>query len=251
MRAGRGQQRRMGASVSGDGAFMSADSHLAKFGLDNFPAMHHQRLWHLGTLNPDDMKWGSYEGAGLSVSDAPAAWLRIAKLGGNPLWELNKQSATFLDYYALTEEDQCKLKKMVVRAGWATRGQAWRVCYFNDEFEQEEWMLFKDRSEAEEEAECRGEGKVDRVQTLLATNKLAQRNQNCKDGDAVDLDNALLALIDDECLELDGIWWEETLDPVRLSAPRGVIFSDRLAGWSQRELTSCVDSGVTVGRAAF
>ena len=50
-------------------------------------------------------------------------------------------------------------------------------------------------------------------------------------GDREVLD-ALLPLWCEARTGLDGVWWDDDLDPMRLSAPRGCIPADRVSEWA-------------------
>lgn len=65
-----------------------------------------EALFHVGTLRPEDKGCDgpSWEGHGLSVSVHPAAWTRIARLGGRPTWKLVNDQARFVDVHALTDD---------------------------------------------------------------------------------------------------------------------------------------------------
>jgi hypothetical protein len=194
-----------------------------------------RRVYHVGSLNPQDkgVRGPSLEGRGLSVSLHPDAWTRIAKLGGLPWWELKNPAARFLDVHRLSETQKEQIKAWAVGHGLAEEKQGWAVTWYDDELERECEMHFIERHQASQELD---EGKeLKPVPTLKATEKL-----NTHAGHNIDpllvFDHVALRLAE-EVLGVDGVWWGDVLDPVGLSAPRGVIFTQHLNRWARRCLT--------------
>jgi len=37
----------------------------------------------------------------------------------------------------------------------------------------------------------------------------------------------------EDVLKLDGVWWDDKLNPMSYSAPRGVIFNNMLPSWTK------------------
>src|SRR3546814_17511865 len=73
------------------------------------------------------------EGHGLSVSMDPDAWEVIAKLGGEPLWELSRDGNRGLDAHGLSECHRRKRSDWAESEGLAVRADAWRWSRYDDE----------------------------------------------------------------------------------------------------------------------
>lgn len=70
-----------------------------------YPLISFTKLYHVGTLNPENKGSDSHEGSGLSVSVHPNEWTRIAKLGGGDLYSLSKSGNQFLDFHRMTDDE--------------------------------------------------------------------------------------------------------------------------------------------------
>lgn len=186
----------------------------------------------------------SLEGRGLSVSEHPAAWRKIARLGGAPLWELSRcdeRPGQFVDMIASEQE----LTAAAVAAGLIVPHLAWQAWH-TDEDGDVWYSLYATQTEAVREMENQNEddpATPTPMQTWAPTTKLRRRwGRDFKD--SVELDPfgdfvaqmAMLYTLEDADLDIDGAWWNEDLDVYKLSAPRGVIFKRRLAAWCANEI---------------
>ena len=206
----------------------------AGFAFKSFP-----KLWHVGTMNPNDKRDDSYEGAGLSVSVHPEEWSMIAKLPGD-MWELTKAGNKFVNFHRLSKAQRNQIGKWGVTNGYAEPANLWRHSWFDDEISEEgEWRYSDYATEEEANAELGGYGgeeKVEPVQGgMIATPKLSQKSKRGKIEPVEIMDLLVTAYAEDE-LDCDGVWWADTLDPENLSAPRGVIFPSKLPSWKKRKL---------------
>ena len=74
----------------------------------SLPIRQVKKAYHIGALDAAKKQRNSsgtslsYEGDGVSISNRPDAWVRIAQLGGNPLWLCQKPDGRFLDSKRLT-----------------------------------------------------------------------------------------------------------------------------------------------------
>ena len=194
----------------------------------DLPVVALTRAVHIGTLDPDDkgLRGASYEGHGLSVSVDPDDWLRIAKLGGLPWWELRNAAGRFMDRHALTGAQRDQISAWAVDAGLARRRELWRVTYHDDELDGDVSVLFDSREAAEVELDDLDDGEAQPVMALTATAALAARVGRA-DGDCFDL--AAVCFTED-ITDVDGVWWADRRGP--FSAPRGVILPGRLHRWT-------------------
>jgi hypothetical protein len=218
-----------------------------------WPTLTVPTVYHVGTLNPVDKgKTGhphSLEGHGLSVSPCPAAWERIAQLGGSPWWQLDRPEGRFLDALRLSDRQRAQITDWAVEHGYVRRRKVWYAVVFDDELDDELWLASTTRRDALCDAVDRQGGDYrqggdcslsvlrDAVrpgEQLHSLEPLDRLLGFRPDGDCFDY--CLVAYVE-RCLpELDGIWWEERYG--YLSAPRAVILPGKLDRWSSRRLTS-------------
>lgn len=195
---------------------------------ESLPTRQFETLFHVGTLNAADKgrQGRSLEGTGLSVSECPEAWRHIAKLGGLPLWELRRCNNQFLDYHALSPAQRTLITEWALAEGLAQRITAWERSWEDGESGEIYIALYQTRYDAEKEAE---EGEAIRaVPALRSTEKL-----DAYAGYELELLQVFdfLVLAYAEHLDFDGVFWADTLAVYALSAPRAVIFKDKLTAW--------------------
>ena len=231
------QQADTGTQPSGrTGAWIKA---AAGFAFKTF-----SKLWHVGSMNPNDKRNDSYEGAGLSVSVNPEEWQQIARIGGD-LWELTKKGNKFVNFWRITKAQRKSIMDWAVANGFAEPAEIWRHSYMTQsEYSDEPEERYSDyHSEEEARAELGGYGdeseeKVEKVQGgVKATMKLAQRTKrDVKYISPSEVYDLVVTVYAEDELDCDGVWWADTLDPANLSAPRGVIFPSKLSSWKARKL---------------
>jgi hypothetical protein len=188
-------------------------------------------LVHVGTLRAQDkgVRGASREGNGLSVSQCPEAWVRIARLGGLPWWRLERPGHAFLDAHALTRSQRRAIAAWGVAQGWVAWRMLWRLRWYDEELDGTVQSLHDSRAAACEEAFDDEDADIARVRTLVAQPALAARmGQTVTSGQAEALLHAVYA---EDVLVLDGVFWNDVLDAGALSAPRAVIFRSRLPEW--------------------
>lgn len=225
--------------------------------MQDLPIIKVPRVFHIGTLNADDLGRNSgdssLEGRCLSVSVCPNAWQQIAKLGGNPLWEMTRMGGgRFLDVHVVQSDQDLMavIKTWAIDKGYIEDVERWKAWRYDDELESTITMICDDLDEALEEANLESEDEsteevgvsqvvVSKATPLLASVVAAKPEAFHAEGVSAD-DFAIMAWCMEEGvhqgLDLDGIWWRERLDPDVYSAPRGAMFPDRLTAWNTTEI---------------
>lgn len=184
-------------------------------------------LLHVGSMDASHKRKDSHEGHGLSVSLHPRAWRRIARgwVSGD-VWKLTKPNNQFLDYHKLSKKQRKAIVEWGMASGYIEPCATYRIAYFDGDLDEETYQEFDSREEAEAENEYL-EGEItEHVDGFISTPKLAEycnlsghHYVNC-------LDFVALPWADEQ--GFDGVWWQDRYEPVNLSAPRGVIFPDRV-----------------------
>lgn len=205
-------------------------------------------VYHIGKLDqPRRPRTTSYEGWGLSIGRNPQDWARVAGgvSGGEP-WRLEKKDGTracFVDMHRLTGADRRAIEQRARQRGWleTTPVTTWCVDYWDDEYEEERYMCFAEEGAAREEVDwMEGAASVEKTQRPQATPALRQRWRRWFSGD-LEPDQvgeaAVMAVLEDDG-RYEGLWWEDTYDPMRLSAPRGAIFQKRLPRWRRTRVAA-------------
>ena len=189
-------------------------------------------VYHVGDLDVASKGTDSYEGAGLSVSEHPEEWAEIAELPGDT-WTLTNPDGAFLDALGLNKTQKTSIAKWGKTHGYVQEATVWRVYFWDSELEEETYVEFDSREDAEAEVEEYEDARVEEVPSaLLGTSKLALEGMNSDVRDNVGIAwDVLMTVYVERETSLDGVWWHERLDVYALSAPRGVIVPDRLGRW--------------------
>lgn len=190
----------------------------------HLPSVSFARLYHVGSLDPSDKRESSLEGAGLSVSQVPEAWEEIARLGSAPWWAFEREGNHFVDAHSLSPEQRERIVDWGVEKGYVRRSDRWKVSWYDDELDEEVFLLFDTEEEALDE-EC---GPPERVKDVVPTETFPDP------AGRLNADQVIVAVWAEEETDFDGVYWDDRLDPVRLSAPRAVIFKSRLGRWKSR-----------------
>lgn len=196
--------------------------------LADFPTVTFDEVFHVGTLNPEDRKSASYEGDGISVSLHPDEWARIARLGG-PTQVMTKPSGQpfqFVLWHDLITDNIDALRVWAVEQGWMEQRTAYRISWFDDEWDDTFSMEFTTEAEALAEAEDRGDEDACPVTPVTVWRPTDMFPEARVERDADPTDTLLAVYVRRTRPDLDGVWWEDTFDPMRLSCPRGVLVRD-------------------------
>lgn len=195
---------------------------------------HGGSLYHRGALdNPQARTFtSSHEGPCLSCSpslEVDDAWQMIAKLGGRQLWKLRKPGRFCLaDFHALAK---AQLLDEARALGLVAPCVAWRRSWYDDEAGSSVYMLHESKKDARDD---RAEG--DRIRPIrgwVATEELQQYWRRRHPVANICLLSAptaaVICLLDLHYPRIDGVYWNDTLAPEILSAPRVGLFQRTLA----------------------
>lgn len=186
-------------------------------------------LYHVGSLNAADKGNDSYEGAGLSVSLHPEEWMEIAQLSG-PVWQAIRPGNKFLDFYRLTKRQKATIIAWGQSEGYLEQKAQWRVDYYDEEYEEKRFFVFDNEQEAQEEAQEYGTVPKEIKGATDSTAKLIQRTKQGRVSPGMGFELLCPVYVED-VLNIDGVWWNERLEPEALSAPRGVIVPSQIDHW--------------------
>jgi len=210
------------------------------------PRARFSTLFHRGFLDRpayETQLSSSHEGNLLSCSpheEADEAWLGIAKLGGRPRWRLTKLTGfCVLDHHSLSKLQRRELLARAHAYGAFHYSRGLRVDYYDDEHECDRYTIFlaADKAEALSTAD-ENSGKLRGVRVLLAAPLLISYWNSRHGGKSLDLaataDAALAYVIDCDYPRFDGIFWNDDLDEMSLSAPRVGLFQRTLSRCKRR-----------------
>jgi len=207
----------------------------------NIPYIQVDEVFHVGALEVSQkarQAKGSLEAFCLSVSLHPHDWTSIAKLGGNPVWQLSRPGSLWLDVLTLKAAARANIIAWAVDQGFAEPATYWRSWSTDDDGE---WSYIRCASleaaeyeldDPDEEGPCADGSRMDVEHghrlTELGMTELErwQDASECLDGVVI-----LYArdVISAEEPRLAGLWWGEAYDPAILSCPRGAILPSRLS----------------------
>lgn len=238
-----------------------------------WPTVVLDEVFHIGTLDPASKgqthNTTSLEGSGLSVSVEPDAWREIARLGGNPTWELRSpEPRSFVDFHELKDEHWSAVMLWAESRGFVLSTEVIEVSWYDDECEERRAFVFdasqpKEVVSAQDEFDALIEGNYDdaeeaaadvdgpRMERHAAWRATPALNDRIGFDVSIGLvkDLALTVFVEDELYANEGfhgVWWMDNLDVGNLSAPRGVIHAAALPAW-EREM---LDDGLGSDRRA-
>ena len=205
----------------------------------SWPVIAQEKVFHVGVMDPA-MKGKTHnstslEGNGLSVSRHPEEWRSIARLGDAPAWQLTRDGdCLFLDAHRVTPEQHVAIARWgaglgmvqeatVFEAQWVEDGDSYSMTSLSEEYIQQE---------------CEELGPEHQLKIRQFAGWVATPLMDETIGFRVDLamvEDLLMTLYAERALYrshgIQGVWWEDRLDPFSLSAPRGVIHVAALRYW--------------------
>jgi len=219
----------------------------------NLPLVKKEVVWRVGWAEgAGGLAGSSMEGLGVSVSECPEAWMQIARLGDGDTWRLTPrlQTGVFLDVHAISQEQEDELTRVAIAEGllveeprwkaiWAVRDEEDEIMSLDEDYE---YSFFGNRRSAAVHARSMAPDgrtwRVDHVSMPVPTEKLrsiwAERFRD-KLEDTTAAEVAWQVVLERDRPDLDGFWWNDLLDPDRLSAPRGMIFYSRIKNWEWKK----------------
>lgn len=214
--------------------------------------LRHDTVFHVGTLDRahrGSVYKQSHEGHCLSVSTCPEAWRSIARLGAAPVWQLHRHGGLFIEALAAREDSAFNTSLVLwgMEAGLVEVKTLWSAWQEDAETLDWRYTLHASREDAVAEVEDPqaltpfGHPCVHLKLVTLGLPALAGRV--CVDLRQRDAWDFLLMAWAEQCTNVDGIWWNEVLDVLGLSAPRGALFPSRVEAWRAECLGSPVISG--------
>lgn len=214
----------------------------------HLPAKSFKELYHRGLL-PDGpantQASESHEGYLLSCAhsiEVSEAWIRMARLGGLPLWRLSCAPGVgfrLLAMHRMRAVDRSALLESACQLGLIVKKAAFRRD-FADESDQAMFSLYRTMDEANTERDG-DEDVVTEVCAYHAEPKLAdlwngRRRAASNQGISLAFveDAAVAAVIDLQHDGFDGLFWNDELDPANYSAPRVGLFQRTVRGMNKR-----------------
>ena len=207
--------------------------------INDLPAITFTRLWHLGTMDSNDKRPGSMEGACLSVSNCPESW-RIVSDGmvDGDLWLADGSKQPFLDALSLNDATKSAILEWGREEGLCKQVELWEVQTYDEEAGENRTIYTETKLDAECELDLDEEDPqyeqrfnesarlvLEHVPTDLLNQITFTGVKLYGDSQTIDM---LLPLWTWAKTDLCGVWWNETHDPYAYSAPRGGILPARL-----------------------
>jgi hypothetical protein len=187
------------------------------------------KLYHNGSLNPDDKNPFSNEGQCLSASVCPSAWISITRKHGE-CHEMNKNDAKFFDI--LKFKNNSSLEKRLLKYGKDNGLIEFKKIYEHEFYsgDLDEDMIERSFSKDPNWDDDSTSEKMDWVGTPLLFEKTGSKMKDDSPEDPRDI----LAICYAENLSLkgdydiDGIFFDHEYDPIALSAPAFGIFPHKI-----------------------
>lgn len=208
------------------------------------PVFSVDKIYHLGSLDSSKKSDLSYEGHTISASTCPEAWEKIAKLGGEPCYQLKKQGALFLDVESLLNNTSLekRLLKFGKDHGLIELRDVYEISWFDDEME--DTMCFRCLSSEEAFNEMDEDRSMKKLSEWVETQALIDKTKQNRSVSASNprqlLAIAYAEFLSDEGYPVDGVFLDHEYDPSRLSAPAFGVLPGRLQSF-EKEITAMPD----------
>jgi hypothetical protein len=199
-----------------------------------FPVVFKKDLIHIGRLDlPRIEGRNTYEPGCLSVSHCPDVWQRLIRSPQerSKRYTLNRRDQTPLQLvcvHTLLKDPQWRIRVQtyLIEQELAAEATLYQVSCFDDELDDTLISLHPDYDtaliEADEDADA-----VCSVKALIPTPRLIERLGFIPD--PIQMEDVGVAVYFEACEpDVDGLWWEDELNPACYSAPRGGLFQSRL-----------------------
>lgn len=184
-----------------------------------------KKLYHQGSLNINDKKNYNLEGNhGLSVCNIPNVWNKITPLSSSKEFVLTKSNNSFLDFHELNNEELDIIYNWGIENDYLKETNIYVASYYDEDMDQEMEITFYSKNEALEEYE---DSDIKQKKGYVATEKFSKFN-GYSNKDNIDL---IVVPFVKENTDLDGVFWNDTLDISRYSAPRLIIIEEKLNSW--------------------
>ena len=196
----------------------------------SLPSINLKKVYHVGSMDINRKSSSSHEGSGLSVSVNPNEWQKINPRTSGDLFELTKENGLFCDKHKLNKTHKETIIGWGVKQQYVTKQVTFRYYYYDDDLDSEVFQEFPTIELAKQEADEDGDIRPHK-QGLQPTQKLEQTTQQSKIDTSSTFDYLLTVYVE-QMTDLDGIWWNDKLDVSKYSAPRGVVFNNKIQTWN-------------------
>lgn len=207
--------------------------------LKMLPKIEHHEVAHVGSLDLSKKQSSSYEGRCLSVSTVPTSWAQIAKLGDAGF--ILSGRGHFINALALSNEERQEILAWASHEGFLDLKDIVRLHEFDSERNVWFYSDYSGMAEANSETKYMEEEdfRLESMTAYMCTKKLAEVTGYSGAANVSSATSFDLSLIEYAArhFDVDGVWWEEKLDIVGLSAPRGAIFPERVSQFTVRAAT--------------
>lgn len=210
--------------------------------LQELPTKSISKVYHVGNLDADANKnTFSYEGKGLSVSKHPNAWRKISSNVSGKTYILTYPESSNTFYLADTVEPREQIVDWCAENRYIKCVDGWKAAVHDPETSEWRFTKYYDYDEATRcsEAHIKDNAYIEQSKVL----KLEKKGKEYWNSEfPSEADSAspvairgLTPIWFAQEQDADGVWWSYRLDPASLTAPKGVIFQDKLPKWKITE----------------
>lgn len=223
--------------------------------MKNIPIRTFKEIYHIGNMNIENKKEYSLEGQTLSVSMHPDEWGRIAQLGSDTCYAIShNKGLNLVDIYQFMDKYKTEIIHWAIENELAEMKDTFSIL-LSDEDDSIMKMTFDNLEDALQELDDgdeyvlshsykesvvlfeNGEPVVFVEEQPVLTQDCIQKNRLQSSTNALD-NLAVLYLEEHKSSNIHGVWWNDRLDVLRYSAPRGGIFLDILPELTMQKVNS-------------
>lgn len=188
-----------------------------------------KNVFHVGTLDIKNRSSYSAEGEGLSVSVTPHEWCKIARGHlGSQFYSVHNENASF----ALFDEQHIPmLIDWAISKKYITSSEIVVYPYYDDEYETHCEDAFSSFESAQNEVD-ESEWDCLKAKTIYKPTDYFRALFKTIDVKNDPFHEIFAQYLIEYRPDVCGIWFNSILDPMRLTAPAGLIFDHKVKHWN-------------------
>lgn len=198
----------------------------------NLKTISFDNLYHIGTLKKENKSDTSLEGInGISISSDSNIWGEINDIHGNgDTFEFTKKENTFVDAHSLSQKTKDLIMEWGVENGFLSSVTKYKYEYYDEDSELDSFLVFDTLDEALDDYN------YDDLTIFKEYNATQKFKDIVGENNAWNLE-LMLSVYTNKTTNFDGIYWNDESNKNKYSAPRGIIFEDKISSWSINNLS--------------
>jgi hypothetical protein len=198
----------------------------------NLKTISFNSLYHIGTLKKENKSDTSLEGInGISISSDSNIWGEINDIHANgDTFEFTKKDNIFVEAHSLSQKTKDLIMEWGVENGFLSSTTKYKYEYYDEDTELDSFFVFDTLDEALDDYN------YDDLTIFKEYNATQKFKDIVGENNAWNLE-LMLSVYANTTTNFDGVYWNDESNKSKYSAPRGIIFEDKISSWSVNNLS--------------